>query len=69
MEVDDDSGVVIDLLLIHVHIATSTLIWIVWSIACGIYVQGHGVHLAAALFKVKQKADGFAKNKLLKKSN
>ncbi|KAI8148351.1 hypothetical protein BJV82DRAFT_663731 [Fennellomyces sp. T-0311] len=30
---------------------TSTLIWLVWSIACGIYVQGHGVHLAAALFK------------------
>ncbi|KAI8993374.1 hypothetical protein BDB01DRAFT_776107 [Pilobolus umbonatus] len=25
--------------------------WLVWSIGAGIYVQGHGIHTAAALFK------------------
>ncbi|CAO3695088.1 unnamed protein product [Rhizopus stolonifer] len=25
--------------------------WLLWSIGAGIYVQGHGIHLAAAMFK------------------
>lgn len=29
--------------------------WLLWSIGAGIYVQGHGIHLAAAMFKVKNK--------------
>ncbi|ORY97507.1 hypothetical protein BCR43DRAFT_489898 [Syncephalastrum racemosum] len=28
-----------------------TMIWLLWAIGAAIYVQGHGIHLAAALFK------------------
>ncbi|KAI9319455.1 hypothetical protein BX666DRAFT_1474669 [Dichotomocladium elegans] len=34
------------------HYHQHTAVWILWSIGAAIYVQGHGVHLAAALFKV-----------------
>ncbi|KAI9265083.1 hypothetical protein BDA99DRAFT_507668 [Phascolomyces articulosus] len=33
------------------HTGSSTVIWLIWAIGAGIYVQGHGVHLSAALFK------------------
>ncbi|KAI7859293.1 hypothetical protein BDC45DRAFT_531189 [Circinella umbellata] len=31
--------------------SSSTFIWLLWAVGAGIYVQGHGVHLSAALFK------------------
>ncbi|CDH51315.1 hypothetical protein RO3G_11647 [Lichtheimia corymbifera JMRC:FSU:9682] len=33
------------------HAQERTLVWILWAVGAGIYVQGHGVHLSAAMFK------------------
>lgn len=35
--------------------------WLLWSIGAGIYVQGHGIHLAAAMFKVKERENWWMK--------
>lgn len=30
----------------------ASVVWLLWSLGAGIYVQFHGIHTAAAMFKV-----------------